>query len=465
MTKRLIGIDVGRETLRLAILSNDQGTFSVISVMESTHEEPADQVARIHDYMNGDFHLGDRLATCLPSGAAFIRRLTFPFSNHRKITAAFPFELAVQLPVALDDYTTAMQPPVRNTDGASIIAAAVKTAQLAETLVPFDALGIPLHILDLAPHAYVAGLKDFLADGILVCAMELGTSLAMVRSGEVLDYRHLPFRAEMPVADQARVIHREATVLGRTQPPGGMPLQLMGPLATRELVAALSALRDQVELLSVDINGEIIEAPMLPAVALALRAADTGKARAFNLRQGLFALKGEWIGLRKALVIAACLAGLTLVTVAATMGLRYYDKLQQADMLKQQMTVLYQQTFPNATTVIDVPLHMKSAIRQLQEDVGIIGLERPASLSLLQTLSELPESLSVDVDEFTMERNEVRISGRTSTFEAVNRMAEIFRQSPYFEKVEVAESKMDLAGKQVSYRMRMTLSEKKGASL
>jgi general secretion pathway protein L len=464
MTKRLIGIDIGRETLRVAVLSRDQG---IISVREIIQEEAADPMARLQNSLHGDFHLGDRLAACLPGGTAFVRRLTFPFSDRRKIMAALPFELSSQLPVALDDYTVVAQPPVKNADGAVIVAAAVKTSQIAETLEPFDGQGIPLHILDLAPHAYVAGLKGFLADGLLVCAMEQGASLALVSSGEVVDYRQLPLGAEMSVADQARVLHREAMALGQAQQQGGMTLQLMGPLATAELVAALSSLRnpveslsDRVELLAIEINGQIIEAPMLPAVALALRAAETGKAQAFNLRQGAFTLKGEWGNLRKTLVAAACLAALTLVVTVATMSLNYYDKQQQVDMLGQQMVTLYKQTFPQATTVVDVPLQMKSAIRQLQEDVGVTGMDRPSTLQLLQTLSGLPESFGADVDEFTMERSEVRISGRAGTFEAVNGIAENLRQSPHFEKVEVVESKMDLAGKHVSYRMRMTLSGK-----
>ncbi len=460
MTKRLIGIDIGRQTLRVAVLSRDQG---IISVKEIIQEEAADPMARLQECLHGDFHLGDRLAACLPGGAAFVRRLTFPFNDRRKITAALPFELAAQLPVALDDYTVVAQPPIKNAEGAVIVAAAVRTSQVAEMLEPFDGQGIPLQILDLAPHAYVSGLKGFLADGLLVCAMEQGASLALVSSGEVVDYRQLPLGVEMTVADQARVLHREAMALGQAQEQGGKVLQLMGPLATGELVAALSRLRDSVELLAIEIDGQIIEAPMLPAVALALRAAETGKAQAFNLRQGAFTLKGEWGGLRKTLVVAACLAALTLTVTIATMGLNYYDKQQQVDMLGQQMVTLYKQTFPQATTVVDVPLQMKSAIRQLQEDVGVIGLDRPSALQQLQTLSGLPETFGVDVDEFTMERSEVRISGRTATFEAVSGMAEKLRQSPHFEKVEVVESKMDMAGKQVSYRMRMTLSEK-GAS-
>lgn len=463
MTKRLIGIDIGRQTLRLAVLTRDQGAVSVVSVMESPHQEMAEQVARVQEYLHGEFHFGDRLAACLPSSAALVRQLTFPFKDRRKIVAALPFELAAQLPVALDDYTTAMQPPSRNDEGASLVAAAVKTALVAETLARFDALGVPLHILDLAPYAYVAGLKPFLTDSILVCAMEQGTTLALVRAGEVQEYRQLPLGLEMPVADQARAIHREATALDRTHQSGGMPLHLLGALATRELVAALNALRDRVELLSIDIQGQTIEAPFLPAVALALRAEDTGKAKGFNLRQGVFALKGEWIGLRKTMVIAACLASLTLITFVASIGLRSYDKQHQVDILQKQMVALYQQTFPKSATVSDVPLQMKSAILKLQEDLGITGSDEPSAIQLLRTLSDLPKSVQVDVDEFTLDPGEVRVSGRTGSFEEVNSMAEAFRQAPYFEKVEVVESKMDLDGKKVNYRLRLTLKGK-GAS-
>ncbi len=462
MTKRLIGIDLDRKSLRLAVLSREHGIISVVSVTERNHEEAAEPVVLLQELLDGELHLGDRLAACLPSGSAFVRRLTFPFNDRKKISAALPFELATQLPVALEGYQVAMQPPVRTPDGgATTVVAAVKTAQLAESLKPFDEQGLPLHVLDLAPHAYVAGLKNFLADGLLVCAMTQETSVALVRAGEIVEYRQLPLGPETQAGERARAIHREATALERMPTSGGgSALQLMGPLATRELAAELGLLRQQVELLSIDIGGQIIEAPFLPAVALALRAADSGRGPVFNLRQGAFALKGEWAGLRKALVMAACLAGLTLVTVAASMGLNYYDKQRQVDTLEQQLVTLYKESFPQATTVVDVPLQLKSAIRQLQEDVGIADLNGTSSLHLLQTLSALPEALDVDIDELIMERDEVRISGRTSSFDAVNRMAETFRQSSFFEKVEVAESKMDLAGQQVGYRMRMTLNGK-----
>lgn len=464
MTKRLIGIDINQQTLRLAILSQEQGILSIVSVVESARSESGDVGIWLRQCLDNEFHLGDRMATCISGASAFVRRLSFPFSDSKKISAALPFELSSQLPVTLDDYTTATQPPIRKDGETSILTAAVKTSLLVEELSVFDSAGVPLHFMDLAPHAYVAGLKDFLADGILICALENGTSVALVQSGEVLDYRLLSLDAQLPAEERARIIHREATALGRTSRVHDSKFQLMGAMATAELTSALGDLHDQVELLAIDINGKIVESPFLPAVALALRAAETNKAKAFNFRRGELALKGEWAGLRKAMVIAACLVGLTFLTTLCTMGVNYFGKQKKVTQLEEQMVQIYKETFPNATTVIDVPLQMKSAIRQLQEDVGIIDLDRPSALLLLQALSTIPKSISVDIDEFTLEHEEVRISGRTRTFEEVSRMAESLRKSPHFVKVEVSESKMGLDGEQINYRMRLTLSGEGAAS-
>jgi general secretion pathway protein L len=464
MTKRLIGIDINQKTLRLAILSQEQGILSIVSVAESARSESADVGIWLRQCLDDEFHLGDRLASCMSGASAFVRRLSFPFSDNKKISAALPFELSSQLPIALDDYTIATQPPIREDDETCVLAAAAKTSLLVEELSSFDSAGVPLHFMDLAPHAYVAGLKDFLADGILICALENGTTVALVQSGEVFDYRLLSLEVQLPAKERARIIHREAAALGRASRVLDTKIHLMGAMVTSELTSALRDLHEEVEVLAIDINGKIVESPFLPAVALALRAAETNKAKAFNFRQGDLALKGEWAGLRKAMVIAACLAGLTFLTTLCSMGINYFSKQQKVTQLEEQMVQIYKETFPNSTTVIDVPLQMKSAIRQLQEDVGIIDLDRPSALLLLQTLSTIPKSISVDIDEFTMEREEVRISGRTRTFEEVSRMAESLRKSPHFVKVEVSESKMGLDGKQINYRMRLTLSGKGAAS-
>jgi Tfp pilus assembly PilM family ATPase len=132
--KRLIGIDVGTETLRVAVLARDKGELRVLALDESQHDNVTEQVAHLRELLGGEYLLGDRLAACLPANQAFIRQLQFPFHEKRKIQAALSYELSGQLPVSLDGYATFMQPPNRRDEGAEVVAAAVKTDLLQEFL-------------------------------------------------------------------------------------------------------------------------------------------------------------------------------------------------------------------------------------------------------------------------------------------------------------------------------------------
>lgn len=456
MSKRLIGVDIGQHTLRVAVLARDKSGLSLVCLEESLQVGLPDQVARLQELLNGEYHLGDRMAACLPAGGAFIRQLQFPFAERRKIAAALSFELAAQLPVALDDYTTVMQSPRRIEAGVEVVAAAVKTSTLEEFLQPFEAMGVPLQILDLAPYAYAAGLADSVTDALLVFAMEQGTSLALIAAGRLTTYRYLPPQPDRPINERARAISREAR--GMQGAAAECPLLLAGAEASEDLVAALSAEMERVELLSVKIGDEVIAAPFIPAVALALRAAQSGLEHSFNLRQGAFALRGEWVGLRKALITAACLAGLSLLALGVATGLEYSAKRQQLTTLQQQMHDIYRNTFPGSTAIVDVPLQMQGAIRSLQREAGLIGLEHPSAVTLLRELSELPAPLTCDLDEFALEREQIRIAGQAATFEAVNRMAEHYRTSGSFTKVDVTEAKMGVSGGQVGFRMTLTLT-------
>ena len=203
MTKRLIGIDLDRDTLRLAVLSREQGRLSVLSLTESPISGLAGQVTQLNNELGGSYQLGDRLATCLAGQAAFVRELTFPFSDRRKIAAALHYELAAQLPIDLDDYAIVNQPPIHDGETTRVLTAAFKNNQLREFIEPFDSRNIPLQTLDLEPYAYVVGMQDLLVSGVLVCCREEGISLALIEDGSVRDYRHLPLQANMPVTEVA----------------------------------------------------------------------------------------------------------------------------------------------------------------------------------------------------------------------------------------------------------------------
>ena len=125
MSKRLIGIDIGARTLRVAILNQDKGKIEVSSLLERNFADPAELTSRLQEIVAGEFSIGDQLATNMPARTAYVRRLEFPFEDNKKIAAAIPFTLAAQLPVAIENCATAIQPAQPTEQGATVAVAAV----------------------------------------------------------------------------------------------------------------------------------------------------------------------------------------------------------------------------------------------------------------------------------------------------------------------------------------------------
>lgn len=459
MAKRLIGVDIGAKALNIAILRQEQNQILVERLEESSHDTRTEQMAHLREVLH-EVTFGDRMAAALPASSAYVRQLDFPFSDVRKCEAVLPFELAAQLPVPLDNCVTASYPLDTDGEGTRLYAAALPIEVLQSFLSSFDEALLPLQVVDLSPFCYVAGLAELVGNALLVCATEQETVLARVVDRQITDFRVLPGPIAQDIQPLARQLCREAFALQRTAELEALPLYLMGSKATAELASLMQKKIARVELLSLDLQGQRVEAPMLPAVALALRAGAGSKKQSFNFRQGRFALKGEWAGLRKTLIVATCLLVVTVMALAGALLIEYRDRAGQVQSLQQEITGIYRATFPGTQPVVDASLQMQSAVRELRDKGGLLGSGSQAEpLEVLKEISAMTVALSFEIQEFTYAGNEVKLNGKTDSFETVNRMAEQLNNSPMITRAQVAEAKMSLDGSQIDFRILLTLAE------
>lgn len=460
MSKRLIGIEIGARTLRVAVLHRQKGQITVGSLTAREYGDDTELAGHLAELLAGEFSIGDQLATCLPAGSAYVRRLQFPFREERKIAAAVGFELAAQLPVAIDDCATALQKAEANESGAMVTAAAVPAARLRELLAVFEVASVPVHRVDLAPFAYVAGLGEQVGDGILLCATERDFSISRLENGRLRDDRVLPATTAQPVAHRMPALLRELKLLAHAA--GESPtVRLMGSAADAELADALQTAGFRVETLALELGGQTIDAEFLPAVGLALQARTADGKRSFNFRRGAFALKGEWANLKGKLALLAALFGLTVLILCGSMTLNYLDKTRRAEQLQAEMVTVYRSLFPQAGSIVDVPLQLKSALRDLREQNLLAGAP-PTALSVLKELSRLPEQVTVEIQELVMGTDDVKIAGRTDSFEAVNQMARLLADTPLFAEARVAEAKMSLDGSRIDFRLTLAFAGQGG---
>lgn len=463
MANRLIGIELGTDRARIAILRREKAGITALALEECQGDTPAGMIGEVATRAGGTFGFGDRLATALPAGQGYVRTLVFPFQDRRKIKAAAPLELAAQIPVALENCTTALYWPRNSAERNTVVAAAVPTTALVEKLAPFEEANLPLQILDLMPFALIAGIGDRLGNAILICTSEVETTISLVENGELREYRLIPGQLDREAPQALGQLLRECQVMRSQNQGENWPIYLTGAGASPELLNNLHDYGLDATVLSLTLGGKVIAPAYVPAVALALRAETQKSDHSFNLRQGQFAYRGELRTARWTIATAAVLLVLTLLTVGAAAFINYRERARQAALLQQELVKMYQTAFPGTQLSVDVVLQMESKMRELRgkaEELGIAG--QPAPWRILRELSGLPAQLPIEVEELTCGSDEVLFSGTTNSFEAVNRIRDQLAQSTLFAGAEVAESRKSLDGSRIEFRIRLPLTVKRG---
>ncbi|MBE0596321.1 MAG: PilN domain-containing protein [Desulfuromonadales bacterium] len=456
MEKRHIGIDIDDRLVRVAIISQDREALIAVGKREVT--DPAEIPAALREMIGDTRIFSDRLAAALPAVEGFVRHLSFPFAEPRKIEAALRFELAAQIPITIDELTTDFQAPVAQADGENrVTAVAVRTAALESFLRVFDSSDIPLHILDLAPFALARGLKEHLGEAILVHLAARESTVCLVSDGRVLDYRLLPAVVDAQAPQTARLLLREATALQREGGRRDLPLMLIGAGATAPLLEELRQAGGRAQIPGIFVEGKAIEAEFLPAVALAQRASLSTKEREINFRRGPFALKNEWTALKRDLIAAAVVVVLALSAIAGASWLNYAHKANRAETLNQEIAKTFRATFPGAQPQVNPVQQMQSRIRELRERGRMVGAgqQRTPLAVLLEISRSTPESVILDVRDLSYTPESVRLEGVTSSFDAINQIARSLEQSALFSEAQIADAKISLDGSRVDFRLTL----------
>jgi general secretion pathway protein L len=460
MVKKYIGVDIGLEVVRVVTLTLEKGVPVFTGVGERQALTVEERAQALNELL-GELAFGDLVAASLSTVGSYCRRLEFPFSEARKIEPAMALEMNAQLPTT-DDLVCDFLAPRPSGDIFAVSAAAVKRAAVLDILALFKEAGQPLHILDLSPFAYVAALADDISEGILaVVTGEI--TVAQIRDGQVVSFRTMPHRHEDSVENLAAVIQRYYRTLVKAG-DNPAPLFLIGAGAGDELCQALRDKDLMPQYPPLEIDNQPMDPAMLPAAAVALRAALPGNVRRFNFLKGDLAPKNEWAGFRLRLIAIAALLGLTFIFAVTGAYLNYGHQQKRAALLKAKTIAIFRQTFPQIHTIVDVPSQMRTNLASLREKARLLGIGGNRSvLNMLREISaRTPRSFNVDIREIVYEDGQLHLKGRTSSFEAINRLSQALAASPLFQQPQIADAKMGLAGGKVDFSMTIKTSAEDG---
>lgn len=452
MAKKYIGIDIGQQTLRAVSLTVEKGIpfFSgAIEQKAATAEERSQALSEIL----GEVVFGDLVATSLNAVGSYYRRLEFPFGEVKKVGPAVTLEMITQLPTS-DEVICDFLAPRPSGQIFDVQAAAVKRVAVTDMLAVFQQAGQPLHLLDLSPFVYAAAFVEIIPEGVLGVVLASEVTVAYIRAGQVAAFRTMPRRPQDSAESLAAMIQRDYRTLVKTG-DNSPELFLIGEGAGNELCQALQGMGLAPQYPSLEIDGQQMAPAMLPAAAMALRAALPGSVRQFNFLKGDLAPKSEWAGFRLRLIAIAALLGLTFIMAASGAYLNYTQQKNRAEMLRKETIAIFRQTFPQVHVIVDVPSQMRSKLAEMREKARLLGAGQSRSaLNVLRELSaRMPRDLSFDIREVIYNGDQLRIEGSTSSFEAINRLSQALDASPLFKQAQIADAKMGLDGKRVDFSL------------
>lgn len=457
MSKRVIGVDLEGDEVRVAILQMTAGKV-LVALDRRQYSSPDEARTALQEILEGKTTLMDRMVTALPARVGLFRRLRFPFREKRKIEAALPLALTAQLPVSLEEKLVSSLPPQACDNDYEVDAVVVNKLEVADLLEFFPDPEQNPGRIDVFPFALIPALGP--RAGVLIYCRRIEVVVALVVNERLQDYRLLPGTSEMNDEEIFDFIGQQISQLEYAGNQEELPLWIFGAGVTQGLYKLLAETDREILPPAPEVFGPDLPYEMAPAALLALAELrgkkNTGQ---LNFRQGEFAARGQLQIMRPKLIVAAILLLLVLIGGALTMHLHYVQKSSEEADMSAQLSRVFREVMPAGTVVVDIPRQLEGLRQQLQTDVQMFGLDGRGAVAVLQEISAaISTDLNVELQDFNYSPDETRIAGYAGSFDAVNQIAEVLGARRLFREVTIANARLAADNVRVDFELRLVIA-------
>jgi general secretion pathway protein L len=501
MPQRVLALELDARELKAAVLETSFRDYKVIGF----YREPVVTAdGGLADQLRGFLQRHELDATTvlssLPGDLVSWRTFFLPFRDRKRLDQTVPFELETQVPFGLDEVVVDYHVLYRDRSGCNVLAALVQRKDLEEHLKLLGEVGLDPKIVDVAPLATL-NVLSLLGPELPETFVYIGGTVqrmlvALYRNRQLVGLRTL---INALPADAGEV---EAAVAGNGHPTAvtgylatqitdvrwtllalngaplddGLPCIVAGEgvyfdQLTQELAAATDMVVRRLGASPVrNVPAPLIE--QLPGftcpLGLALREVAPNDAVGVNFRQGEFAYHRGQDELRRALWRTGALAALVVVLAMTNMYMQYEQLVGRLALIEGQIRNVFSATLPDVQRITDARAQLQTEIDAAQNRLKIVAGLAPANgataIDVMRTIAAaVPDSVTVDVDEYIMEPESVRIKAKTASFEAADTIKQQLINTHYFGDVQVKDVKSMPDGK-VDFRLVLTLSKEGGAA-
>jgi type II secretory pathway component PulL len=396
----------------------------------------------------------DLVVTCLPASAAFLRNIPVPFRKTSKLERIIKYQLEPYLPRPVEDMEVDFLSP--DPQGSATVAG-IHKEMLSEHLGYMSAAGIEpdlvtldaVALLTLYRHVPEKSQPETVG---LVYVTQDHSIVEVIHRGRLDFFRILPSGLADPgTISEALGLYglkrpglRVDEVLLVDDTPGG---EALSPGLGEKLNKKVRDWRplDQLrhELSPVETT---LERRLCVAMGAALSGLSRGE-KTINLIRNISRISGV-VDLRKTLRLSLFLVCVLVALMTLGLYQRLHIQERRYNRLNAQVTNILRTTFPEIPQIVKgQEVHqMQQKVDEISKRYAWLG-ELAARGPVLEILDALTRTIAafpdVQVDTLAIDETEIRIDGRASSFESVDRLKERLSASDLFGTVHLAGAKAD----------------------
>jgi general secretion pathway protein L len=402
----------------------------------------------------------------------FVRHITVPFHDKRKVRQILPLELEATLPVAVDEVSLDFQIIGQNATPAAVAVAQPKT-QIANHL----------HMLRDAGLTPLLVTFSGLPAAVLLAAGPNGSDVSLLIDG---DDRHCMLFV---------VGNRQILYLRSWRPPtGDVPLNDLLQCAIDHTIEAAALLLPEALTLSTiyltprstrhysieNLSGNACPTTVFDLHqsapvrltdsppdntcqgALALGLYETLSEKGFNLYRSTFPLKHVVQQYRNHFIRTGALAVLLTALFLFDVYLDANRAEKRSAYFEAKAEAILKSAFPETRNVVNPLQQMIVNVREMQaQNLTAASGAQVSQIDILDTISQaLPNTLDIHVSQWVSGTERVQLTGTTDTFEAVNKAKELLEKTAFFDKITIVSANMDQNQGRVRFKLAIDLQNR-----
>jgi general secretion pathway protein L len=485
MAQRILALDISAHAVRAAAIESSFRDYKVTGLYEAEAEKGQSMTDCLRAFLaKHDLHAETVLVT-MPGELATARMITLPFRDRKKLSQTVPFELETQVPFGLDDVVVDYQVLQRDKTGSTLLAAMVQKTDLERHLATLAEAGLDPKVVDFGALCGLNLLKTLAKDlpenFAYVEVTKFDATAALYRGNQLQGVRALVPQSgngSGPGHISAEALAQEMRwtlmVLNGGATEGNLPCLLAGEPSDflTDVARAFSesaGLRvvrlESLPLKSMSGVGEGMAPAFARPLGLALRELEPATTVGLNFRRGEFAFKRGQAEVRSALMRIGALAGVVGILVVTNLFVNYGLQRARANAVDEKIRAIVASVLPNAqvTTANAVDV-LQGEVSGVKTKLGLLADTAPVgnltAIDLMFALSTaVPKNVTVDVDEYTMDPDSIRLRGKTGSYDNVDTLKKTFEGLPYFREVQAKDLKSTSDGKGVEFRLILMLNK------